>query len=78
MNHLSESPVIDTETRDYRDPLGRIRPLTYMFSAFAVAMMAAFWDLPVLWPVAGALAALTPFVFVLRKSRRLYFGLSVD
>lgn len=78
MNHLSESPVIDTETREYRDPLGRVRPFTYLFSSVAIAIMAVFWNIPVLWSVAGVLAAITPFVFILRKSRRLHYGLVID
>ena len=74
----AEMPVIDTGTREYRDPLGRARPFTYLFSALAIAVMAVVWDLPTLWPVAGGVALLTPFAFFLRKSRRLHHGLVID
>lgn len=78
MEQPGQSPVINTETREYRDPLGRARPFTYLFSAAAIAVMTVIWDMPALWPVAAGIATLTPFVFFLRKSRRLHYGLVID
>lgn len=73
----SDVPVLDTKDLAFRDPLARVRPYSYAVTALVLVVMSLTWDSG-LWWLTGVMAAMTPYVWRRRASRKSHIGLGMD